>query len=60
MEENNNEKVRKGSLEASESQEEIVQQEINEQESIQEEMRLIHICVKLKVLVKNLKLAIKL
>lgn len=37
MEENNNEKVRKGSLEASEPQEEIVQQEINEQESIQEE-----------------------
>lgn len=37
MEENNNEKVRKGSLENSEPQEEIVQQEINEQESIQEE-----------------------
>ena len=39
MEENNNEKVRKGSLEVSESQEEIVQQEINEQESIQEEIK---------------------
>ena len=37
MEENNNEKVRKGSLEISEPQEEIVQQEINEQENIQEE-----------------------